>query len=47
MGYSSPALRVHIPKYRRLTVMTGGSNITYPQGYYKYRIVVEPEAEMV
>lgn len=41
MGYATEGVRVIIPPFRRVTIRTGGNNISYPQGYYKYREVID------
>ena len=40
MGYASERVKIFIPQFRRITIRSGGANISYPQGLYKYREVL-------
>ena len=41
MGYATEGVKVFIPAFRRITIRSGGANIAYPQGIYKYREVLD------
>lgn len=40
MGYATERVKLFIPAFRRVTIRSGGANISYPQGIYKYREVL-------
>lgn len=40
MGYATENVKLYIPPFRRVTIRSGGANISYPQGIYKYREVL-------
>ena len=40
MGYATERVKLFIPAFRRVTIRSGGANISYPQGLFKYREVL-------